>query len=68
MRAKIRIETTVDVSKNDYKALEQASALELVQTAQMQGAKIKTVVENVRRPDRPKTDEPKADEINDAGA
>jgi len=48
MRAKIKIEATVDISKGDYETLKAASPLELVQTAQMQGAKISASVEKTR--------------------
>jgi len=49
MKARIRIEATVDISKNDYKTLESAGPVELVQTAQMQGVEISTSVEKTRK-------------------
>jgi len=65
MKARIKIEATVDVSKNDYRALEAASPLELVQTAQMQGARISASVERTRKPAEPKQEESAPEEEKD---
>jgi len=48
MKAKIKIEATLDISRGDYETLKAAGPVELVQTAQMQGAKISTRVERTR--------------------
>jgi len=58
MKAKIKVEATVDVGRKDYKALEAAGPLELVQTAQMQGAKISTSVEKARQTAKERKAEP----------
>lgn len=52
MKVRVRIEATVEVSGNDLKALKTANPLELVQTALMQGAKIRSSIEKATGPER----------------
>ena len=47
MKAKIRVEATVDISPEDYSDLKKAGGAELVMTAQAQGAKMSAKVERV---------------------
>lgn len=49
MKVKFTITGTVDVSKGDYNALEAASPLALVETANMQGAKMSKSVKAVKQ-------------------
>ena len=49
MKAKIRVEATVDISPEDYSDLKKAGGAELVTTAQAQGATMVTKVEMINK-------------------
>ncbi len=68
MKARIIVEATVDISKGDYKALKAAGPLELVQTAQMQDAKISTSVEKVKKAKKAKDKQAETEKTEDKQA